>query len=881
MTAYRYASESKAHHMHFEGDPRHREEATIVESSDPEVTRIFDRYYSRHELLPETLDRLVAAGLGDRMVNITTSDPHFTKDETVRVSDQWSIEGLQTFIATTQAKEQEAIAGQLEAAETADAIELSLATEDGKRITLKSNDTFLKWALHTDRENGVDLTESLQKLVDTGHGDTKFDFTTSEPGTRDQVSAIIAEMYGKPKPKTNTGTVSVHKVLESFVDTTGAYRFRKPNPEEMVMAAAIEFPNSDDGGSVRLTSKDPEVMAAFRDAQARGVLSHDAIREMIANGLGERECTWTLDNGNTGTITVAQMVSTFDERPPDRHEYFGIASKQVNERLRRERGKLGLSMKDWAAAVTAQARRNGFTGKPMSEQEAQFATDAYKLFEKYPDGERQFTELLRSFGPNPPETVGKCDFCNGDDPRWEYPCEDFALDTPNGEDYRSDGAWAACEKCAMAIENNDRISLVNRYLASKPRKFHDMIRPWGIRLHNQFFRHRTGSRHPAPNYAAQQRPPRQGEGGITVMSADHPDAPPEIAARVRETGDVAMMVEDEQGNLHVIAEGQDAVEGQIERRQITNGYMAHPLLERYLQHMSSQRQIHGIWTNQEAWHALAEKYAMTLSASATLGIASKEDSQGAMYFDSHLTNAWGNDPAMAEAMGLYITHGLHDSVPYLWTSKIDELANEPDLPPHNVTRGLAPHPSMFWSFESAFGEPNARIDWMLVMETSRGYEIWCPLADDEKRDGRIKLTGTVVPYGSRWPDIGQGQEFSLSEFLLKRLSFVNSKYTETPHVRAHRNVRRAVERDLKPYHHPMPDDLGAFVIHLRAPEPKPARAEVPGPGREINRQHCWWRRAHNRILYRDKPNERATWVRATLMGDTNLPLIRTTIVVDH
>jgi hypothetical protein len=140
----------------------------------------------------------------------------------------------------------------------------------------------------------------------------------------------------------------------------------------------------------------------------------------------------------------------------------------------------------------------------------------------------------------------------------------------------------------------------------------------------------------------------------------------------------------------------------------------------------------------------------------------------------------------------------------------------------------------------------------------------------------------VVPYGSKWPDdLGGKEPNGLAEFLLKRLSFLNSKYVETPRIRAHRSVRRDVERQLKKQHQPIPDDdLGAYVIHLRAPEPRHVKPS-DGEMRDFERKHCWWRRAHNRILYRRTPNERATWVRAALCGDTSLPLIRTAIVVDR
>jgi len=766
-------------------------------------------------------------------VTVVTSDPHFVKDG-YRESATWNVSKLADFIPEEMKREREA-GVQSKIPDDGEPLTLEIEDDKDRRMLLTTRDPEAKLAIQFGKRRGWDMQKTFNEMVASGLGDREFTYAYP-PADNDPISKVIAEMYGRPRQETTRqgGKISVDGILRTFVRDTA----------QTAPADHAEHDHSD-----------------LSDEQAR-------------------KLTTAVDAANESSERSRVL-------------------EQAAEELAAMRQKNGpMNMKDFAAATTAIARRKGYKGKAFTEQEAQFSADAFALLKRYPDGRAEFTDLMSSFRPNSIEDAaeGRCDFCNSDEPAWEYPCDDFVLDTPNGEDYRSAGAWAACERCAMSIESNDRMSLVNRYLRSKPRKFHDLVRPWGIRLHNQFFRHRSGARVRVDyrenegarlqklatdvERAERRAGVRNHDGRIEVMSADHPDAPPDLAARVRATGEVAMMVEDEQGNLRLVAEGDEAVHQSLERRQIAAGYQRHPLLERYMQHIHSEQARNGLWRNTEAWHALAEKYGMTLAAATSLGIPGTEGKYGSMRFDPFIARHW-DDPTMAEAMGLYLTHGLHDSVPYLWTSKVDELADEPDLPAHHVTRGLAPHPAMFWSFEAAMGAPEARIDWMLVLETARGYEVWCPLADDNKRDGTVMLTGAIVPYGARWPDIAKGEEHSLIEFLLKRLSFLNSKYTETPHIRAHRAVRREVERNIKPFHHPIPDDLGAFVIHLRAPEPKPARSEAPGPGRDFERKHCWWRRAHNRILYRDTPRERPTWVRATLMGDTNLPLIRTTIVVDH
>ena len=501
--------------------------------------------------------------------------------------------------------------------------------------------------------------------------------------------------------------------------------------------------------------------------------------------------------------------------------------------------------------------------------------------------EAEFDSLMSAFRRDTyRKDAGLCDFCDSDEVMWDYPCEPFEMASPGLRTYHSDGAWLVCDLCAQAVERNDRMTLANRALKTKPPSFHDELQPWTLRLHNQFFRHRVGNRQRRPDYAAASDRTR---GSIEVISADNTEAAralgaSEVAAYVKATGEPAMVMINDDGTSQIVAEGQQAVEASIERRQIVNLYSQHPLMSRYFQHIGAMQSREGIWRNFEPWHALAEKYVVTFAAAHTLGIHGKENDIGSYHFDPRVSERWPTtDPAFDTRVGLHFTRAVHDSVPYLWMSKVDELAEEPTLPAHRVTRDLVPHPAMFWSFESAIGPSHARMDWMLIVEANLGYEIWCPVADDDHQTGRVMITGMNVRYGAKWPDdfIVNGHGDGLAEFFLKHLSFLNSKYVEAPHVRAHRNVRRDVERTMKKQHQPMPDDLGAFVVHLRAPEPKPARPDSDGDARDFKRQHCWWRRAHTRILYRDTKKERATWVQATLMGDTSLPLIRKTYVVDR
>src|SRR5215471_1567171 len=736
------------------GHPKHKSETTIVETDDPDVIRIFDDYYPQAELLPFTLDRLVKAGLADRNVTVESNDPHFfTEGGGQRGRQEWNVKTLADFIPG-QLAEELAKGNPPQVPDDGRPLTVEFETTDNRKGTLTTRDPQVKFALRYGERRGLEMKEVIEEMIRSGLGDRDFSYSL-EP-RKDAVAQVIAEMYGGKTNKPKTGHLSVEGVLRTFMEET-----KKAKPPEVVP------------GSLRIP--EPQTPEVIENVKPTYVEDHAEHEHVDLTGEQRRKLDMQVE---------AVQASA------ERSQILQEAAQELAD-MRAKNGPM--NMKDFAAATTAIARRKGYRGKAFSEAEAQFAADAFRMLADYPEGRGEFTQLMSAFRPNTIEDAaeGRCDFCNSHEPVWEYPCEDFRMDTPNGEDYRSGGAWAACEKCAMAIENNDRLSLVNRYLGSKPKKFHDLVRPWGVRLHNQFFRHRTGARVRTDyrdnqgarleqmtrslEQAEQRAGLRDHRGRIDVMSADHPDAPAEIAKRVRETGEVAMMIENEDGSMRVVAEGEEAVHEAIERRQIAAGYMRHPLLERYFQHIHSSQAHQGLWRNTEAWHALAEKYGMALAAAQTLGIPGTEGKYGSMYFDPAMVANWrkggiaDDEPNFLEGMGLYLTHGLHDSVPYLWTSKCDELAGEPDLPPHNITRGLAPHPAMFWSFEAAMGEENARIDWMLVMETRRGYEVWCPIADDNKRDGTVQITGSLIPYGSRWPDIARGEEHSLPEFLLKRL----------------------------------------------------------------------------------------------------------------
>ncbi len=106
------------------------------------------------------------------------------------------------------------------------------------------------------------------------------------------------------------------------------------------------------------------------------------------------------------------------------------------------------------------------------------------------------------------ETSLLCDFCSAPGPAWRYPAKSFvAYCAPNiaGE---SVGDWAACDRCHILIEANDRRGLAQRSLDELIARHPEASGAATIlyeklaELHREFFTHRSGVAEPIPAHAA-------------------------------------------------------------------------------------------------------------------------------------------------------------------------------------------------------------------------------------------------------------------------------------------------------------------------------------------------------------------------------------------
>jgi len=223
------------------------------------------------------------------------------------------------------------------------------------------------------------------------------------------------------------------------------------------------------------------------------------------------------------------------------------------------------------------------------------------------------------------------------------------------------------------------------------------------------------------------------------------------------------------------------------------------------------------------------------------------------------------------AMGVAIM--MARAMVYLWTDKMEKLADAAPLPPHTTSRTLLPMPLMFWSretryvFPDAFGREAAN-NWICLIHHTEQVFI---LSDLSYHDTQItKLAISHMKYGGVWPnDYDNSNELAI---ILKRCAFLNSPFVVTDSRRMTHTARRQLERD-----HGVPreacNEEECHVIALRRLKFK----SPPKPGAQpsgVEWKHHWWVSAHYRAQW--MPSEQAhkvIWIEPFLKGDLSKPLL--------
>jgi hypothetical protein len=102
----------------------------------------------------------------------------------------------------------------------------------------------------------------------------------------------------------------------------------------------------------------------------------------------------------------------------------------------------------------------------------------------------------------------QCDFCSAPGPVWRYPARSFVAYCAPSVAGESVGDWAACDRCHVLIESDDRRGLAQRSLDELILKHPEASLAAATlceelaELHQQFFAHRSGTAVPITANAA-------------------------------------------------------------------------------------------------------------------------------------------------------------------------------------------------------------------------------------------------------------------------------------------------------------------------------------------------------------------------------------------
>jgi hypothetical protein len=209
---------------------------------------------------------------------------------------------------------------------------------------------------------------------------------------------------------------------------------------------------------------------------------------------------------------------------------------------------------------------------------------------------------------------------------------------------------------------------------------------------------------------------------------------------------------------------------------------------------------------------------------------------------------------------------------YLWSDKMERVADASPLPTHIVSRNVLPYPLMFWSRETryTFKDHEGKIaanNWICLMHHTDCFYI---IGDQSYHDQQLsKLTISFMKYAGRWPnDYDTMPELSL---ILKRCAFLSSPFVVTDRRRMTHVARRQLERD----HGLSRDDCNkheAHVVQLRRLSFH--RPQPTGDHRDTEWKHHWWVSQHYRAQwYPSEQAHRVIYIAPHIKGDLKKPLL--------
>lgn len=309
---------------------------------------------------------------------------------------------------------------------------------------------------------------------------------------------------------------------------------------------------------------------------------------------------------------------------------------------------------------------------------------------------------------------------------------------------------------------------------------------------------------------------------------------------------------------------QEAIDPEAMRRlgeSITKRLASSTVLRQYFTHLSPAK-TGAVIKNTLPWHAEGERqYAALMAASTVMDLGARA------VFGKETEEVAGHPPARFLALGsapLILAAQL-----YLWRIEMENLADEAPLPRHAVSQDALPHPFMFWSRDVArgnyeFGESN----WTFIGHGPEGFRIISDLIYGPN-DHRISIN--EVRYGLVYPDDFPEEVQRGIGCILKRLSFLNSKYVSPETERLPRQWRKEATRH--PSRYPNADPQIRIVKLRRETQQKVDAAYQQKDGR-VHSGH-WWVSGHHRAQwYPSKQAHEVIWIEPYLKGSPDEPEVK-------
>lgn len=270
--------------------------------------------------------------------------------------------------------------------------------------------------------------------------------------------------------------------------------------------------------------------------------------------------------------------------------------------------------------------------------------------------------------------------------------------------------------------------------------------------------------------------------------------------------------------------------------------------------------------NTQAWHAEGERWHAVLQLT-SCGLPAPEGYTPLLGTVEHRIPEKYPGQAAWMAVGAAAMLRFEGQV-YLWKVAMEALADAADLPPHVIDRQLLPFPYMFWSRDVARGDkqdPHGENNWLFLAHAPLGLRVIgdCVRYEDGQVVPYIQMVD--IPYGNRWPDdIHPSVQDGVGR-ILKRISFLNSKYVDPTPERLPRTFRRPTKDDRKQETRRPEPLIRVVKLRREAQEVVDQYHDDQRTGRKYTGR--WWVSGHHRAQWYPSRNaHEVIWIQPYLKG---------------